>query len=298
MVEQVRTAVLDIAYEARGPADGRPVVLVHGFPDDARSWDRVAAELAGHGCRVIAPYLRGVGPTRFRDDSTPRSGQLGALVDDLVALLDALELPTATMAGQDWGSRAVQGVAALHPQRVEHLVTLGTYGLTWDDGEGFPPPRVLHALWYQWVLMLDQWVLMLDLGPALLRYARDEFCSYLWEAWSPTWPGRQEAFAHVRPSLENPDFTDVVLSAYRHGRGEAVTDPRYGDVDAALAAGPTIDVPTTILLGADDGVELPQAEDPRDARFFTHIRERRLLPGVGHFPHREDPATVAAALLR
>lgn len=184
----------------------------------------------------------------------------------------------------------MQGVAALHPQRVERLVTLGTYGLTWDDAEGFPPPRVLHALWYQWVLMLD-------LGPALLRYARDEFCSYLWDAWSPTWPGRQEAFAHARPSLANPDFPDVVLSAYRHGRGEAVTDPRYDDLEAALAAGPTIDVPTTILLGADDGVELPQTEDPRDGRFFTRIRERRLLPGVGHFPHREDPATVAAALL-
>lgn len=291
MTKQVSTAVLDIAYEEYGPSDGGPVVLVHGFPDDARSWDEVAAELAAQGHRVVAPYLRGFGPTRFRSPEAPRSGQLGALVDDLVCLLDALELPTVTLAGQDWGSRAVQGVAALHPGRVSHLVTMGSYGLTWDDGDGFPPPPVLHALWYQWLLLLD-------LGPALLRFDRDAFCAYLWDVWSPTWPERQRAFARMRPALDNPDFADVVLSAYRHGRAEAVTDPRYDHLDAALSAGPAIGVPTTLLLGADDGVELPQAEDPRDTRYFPRLLQRRLLPGVGHFPHREDPHAVAEALLR
>lgn len=289
-VRYLNTEPLSIAYEEYGPPDGAPVVLVHGFPDDASSWRPVAEALASEGLRVIAPFLRGVGPTRFREASRSRSGQLGALVGDLVDVLDGLELPTATLAGQDWGARVVQGVAALHPDRVEHVVSLGSYGLTWADGDGFPPPPVLHALWYQYVLMLD-------LGEALLRVDPTPFCRYLWDTWSPTWASRGQAFDAVSGSLQNPNFADVVLSAYRHGRGAATTDPVYDHIDAALDAGPRIEVPSIVLLGADDGVEQPSAEDTRDATFFSRLLERRILPDVGHFVHREAPGTVAAAIL-
>jgi len=288
----VTTSALEVGYRAVGPVVGPVVLLLHGFPDDASSWDAVAGRLAEQGRRVLAPHLRGVGPTSFRSAGIPRSGQLGALVTDAIEFLDALGVDRVVVAGQDWGARIAQGVAALQPQRVEHLVSLGSYGLTWDDG-GFPPARVLHALWYQWVLLLE-------LGPAMLRYdptARNAFYSYLWDVWSPSWPQRQAAFDAVRDSLSNPDFTEVVLSAYRHGRADTVADPHYDTVDAALDAGPQVTVPTTILLGADDGVEQPTPDEQRDAAFFPQLRGRRLLPGVGHWPHQEAPDEVAAALL-
>lgn len=291
--KRVMTDVLEIGYREAGPPDGPVVLLLHGFPDDASAWDDVARVLAGQGRRVIAPYLRGFGPTRFLHDETPRSGQLGALVSDASAFLDALGVGQYVVAGQDWGARVAQGLAVQQPERVDHVVSLGSYGLSWDDGGGFAPPQVLHALWYQWVLMLE-------LGPVLLRYDpdfRDAFCAYLWDAWSPTWPARRQAFATIRASLENPDFADVVLSAYRHGRMETTTDSRYDDLDAALSAGPQVKVPTSVLLGADDGVEQPDTDDPRDARFLPALQQRRLLPGVGHWPHREAPEAVVEILL-
>lgn len=289
----VVTDVLSIGYEHWGESSSdATVVALHGFPDDARSWEHVGRRLAADGVRVVAPYLRGFGPTEFLRADTPRSGQLGALVADLVAFLDGLGVDRVTVVGQDWGSRAGQGLAALHPARVDHLVSLSSYGLSWDD-EGFPPPPVLQALWYQWVLLTD-------LGPAMMRFdpgARTAFLRHLWDVWSPTWPGRGEAFRAAADSLDNADLVEVVLSAYRHGRAEAVSDPRHDDVDTALAAGPVVDVPATVLLGADDGVELPREEDQRDARFFPRLVERRLLPGVGHFVHREAPDAVADAVL-
>jgi len=290
MTKSIATDVLTIAYEEQGPPDGPAVVLVHGFPDDATSWDAVGTRLSGSGVRVLAPHLRGFGPTTFRADATPRSGQLGALVDDLRAFMDALGLERVSLAGQDWGARAAQGVSALHPDRVEHLASLGSYGLTWDDTAGFPPAPVLQSLWYQWILMLD-------IGEGLLNAERESFCRFLWEVWSPTWTDRESAYDSISASLLNPDFVAVALSAYRHGRSKTTTDPAYDHIDAALDAGPRIEVPTTILLGADDGIELPQQDDPRDASYFPQLISRRLLPGVGHFPHREAPDEVAAAIL-
>ena len=285
-----QTSVLNLAYEAHGPPDGPPVLLLHGFPDDARGWEAVADGLARAGRRVVAPYLRGFGPTCFLGATTPRSGQLAALAADALELADALGLGRFTLVGHDWGARAAQAVAALYPDRVERLVSFTDYEIAWND-EAFPPYPALHALWYQWVLLSD-------LGPALLKADRRGFCRYLWGAWSPTWNFSDAAFEDAARSFDNPDFARIVLSAYRHGRREDATeDPRYAELEARLAAGPEITVPTALLIGADDGVLRPHPEDERWRSHFTGPATRHLLGGVGHFPHRERPQAVIAAVL-
>lgn len=289
-LKRQKTSVLNLAYETWGPSEGPPVLLLHGFPDDARSWDTVAKGLASAGHWVIAPYLRGFGLTWFLDDATPRSGQLAALVTDVLELADGLGLERFTLVGHDWGARAAQAVAALHPERVEQLVSFTDYEVAWND-EGFPPYKTLHALWYQWVLLSE-------MGSPLLYADRRGFCRYLWRAWSPTWNFTDE-FDEAAPSFDNPDFVEVVLSAYRHGRHEdAASDPRYADREAKLAAGPEITVPTTLLIGADDGIVQPHPGDERWQMHFTGEVDRRLLEGVGHFPHRERPEAVIEAVLK
>jgi EmrB/QacA subfamily drug resistance transporter len=292
----VRTPVLEVAYEERGPRDGIPVVLVHGFPDDARSWDAVSGALGAAGHRTLAPHLRGFGPTRFLSDDTPRSGQPAALAQDLVEFADALGLERFVLVGHDWGATAAQAVAALHPGRVERLVSSLGYSLTWDTGGEPPSYAQLHALWYQFVLNtpLGEWSLSAD---------RRGFCRYLWEAWSPTWRFSEAEFEGAAPSWDNPDFVAVVLHAYRYGSpfgapgDEVAGDPRYADTEARLSAGPPIAVPTIVLQGADDGLE-PGGPGPSPTdRLFTGGFARRVVEGAGHFPHREKPDAVVEAVL-
>lgn len=289
--EKLKTSVLDLVYEAWGTSNGSPILLLHGFPDDARSWEEVAGGLSEAGHRVIAPYSRGFAPTRFLSETTPRSGQLAALATDVLELTYALGLERFTLVGHDWGARAAQAVAALYPERVERLVSFTDYEVAWND-EGFPPYEALHALWYQWVLMSE-------MGPPLLHADRGGFCRYLWRAWSPTWNFSDEMFEGAAASFDNPDFIEVVLSAYRHGRHEdAASDPRYADLEAQLATGPEITVPTTLLIGADDGIVQPYPDDERWRTHFTGKAGRHLLEGVGHFPHRERPQAVIEAVLQ
>jgi pimeloyl-ACP methyl ester carboxylesterase len=283
----LRTAVLDLAHEVWSPPaeTGTPVVLVHGFPDDARSWAPVAEALAADGRRVVAPYLRGFGPTRFLDDATPRSGSVGALTQDLLDLLDGLGLERVVLAGQDWGARAVQGVAAVAPDRVERLVSLGGYALSWDQG-GPPSYPQLHALWYQFLLR-SGW------GEGLLRMDPVGFSRYLWRVWSPTWTdGVDAAFDAMAPSLANPDVADVVLAAYR----DEPLDDRHAALDARLAEGPAVTVPTVLLHGGDDGLEPEGPDSDGDAKRFPALLEARTVAGAGHFLHRERPDAVLAAL--
>ena len=285
----VYTSTLELAYHEWGEGE-RAVLLLHGFPEDAASWGAVGEALAAQGYHVYAPYLRGFGPTRFLDADTPRSGQLAALTCDVLEFADALGLATFTLVGHDWGARAAQAVSALYPKRVEHLVSFTDYELAWDD-TGFPPPKVLHALWYQWVLLSE-------MGEPFLRSDARGFCKYLWKVWSPTWEGSQEAFASVAASFENPDFVDVVLSGYRYGRDEnAVGDSRFGELERKLAEGLDITVPTTLLIGKDDGLIMPSQGDERWRAHFTGEASRHLLAGVGHFPHRENPDAVVEAVV-
>lgn len=291
----VRTPTLDIACRDWAPEGDRgvrtPVVAVHGFPDDARSWDGVASRLADQGHRVVAPDLRGVGGTRFLSDHTPRSGQLGALAQDLLDLLDALDLDRVVLIGQDWGARATQAVAATTPDRVERLVSLGGYAISWNDG-GPPSYPQLHALWYQFLLALD-W------GEGVLRADARGFARHLWRLWSPTWgpaSAVDAAFAETAPSFDTPDFVDVVLSGYRDHPGAATRDDRYTALERRLADGPPVHVPTVLLYGADDGLEPDGPDRDLDAGRFTDLVAASTVQRAGHFLHREQPDAVVSAV--
>ena len=286
----LRTPVLDIAYEAHGPEDGEAVVLLHGFPYDPRCFDAVAPPLDEAGYRVIVPYLRGYGPTRFLSDEAPRSGQQAALAQDLLDLLDALAIPSAALMGYDWGGRAACIVAALWPERAQCLVTGGGYNIQNIPRASAPAaPEAEHRLWYQYYFNTER-------GRAGLEAHRAEFTQLLWRLWSPSWAFDDETFARTAASFDNPDFVDVVIHSYRHRYGYAEGDPAMEPIEQALVAQPVIGVPTIALFGADDGVSSP-AESRDHAGKFNGRFEQRVLPGVGHDIPQEAPADTVQALL-
>ncbi|RYC31942.1 alpha/beta hydrolase [Lichenibacterium minor] len=286
----VLTPTLAVACEERGPADGFPVVLLHGFPYDPRCFDGVAPRLARAGHRVIVPYLRGYGDTRFRSADTPRSGQQAALARDLVDLLDALAIPQAALMGFDWGGRAACIVAALWPERVRCLVTGDDYNVQDIAASGRPSaPEDERRLWYQYYFHAER-------GRAGLAADRLGFCRLLWRLWSPTWAAGPGLFDATAPSFDNPDFVDVVIHSYRHRFGLVAGDPALDDIERRIALQPPIAVPTVSLCGADDGVGPAEADDP-DADRFTGPYRRHVLAGVGHAIPAEAPDTVADALL-
>jgi pimeloyl-ACP methyl ester carboxylesterase len=286
----VSTATLDIAYEERGQADAPVVVLLHGFPDDVRAWDEVAPPVAAAGYRVIVPYLRGYGLTRFRDPDTRRVGQQAALGQDVIDLLDGLEVESAALAGFDWGCRAAC-VAAIHAsERVSALLAIGGYDIH-DAGfrAGLLPPDGERDCWYQWYFHTAR-------GVRGLTQNRREICRFLWESWSPLWQFDDATFATTASSFDNPDFVEVVIQEYRHAHGAVVGDPRYEQLEQLLVTGPPIGVPSLVLHGSADAVHLPDRSLPTMGRFPAST-ERRLIDGAGHFVPREAPKTVADALV-
>jgi pimeloyl-ACP methyl ester carboxylesterase len=288
-MKTVRTPTLEIAYEESGPAGGAPVVLLHGFPDDGRAYDGVAPSLAEAGWRVIVPYLRGYGPTRFLDPRTPRSGQQAALGRDLVDFLDALGLERAALAGYDWGGRAACIVAALWPDRVRCLVSIGGYNIQNIAGSGEPAsPDREYRLWYQWYFHGER-------GRAGLAANRRPMCRLLWQLWSPNWRFDDATFERTAASFDNPDFVEVVIQSYRHRFGLAPGDPSLEAIEERLAAQPPIAVPTIVLHGACDGVSPPQGSEGH-ARFFAGPYQRRVVPAAGHFLPQETPVAVVEAL--
>jgi pimeloyl-ACP methyl ester carboxylesterase len=285
----VRTKVLEVGYHEHGAAEGPAVVLLHGFPYDTHAFDAMTAPLAAQGWRVIVPYLRGYGPTRFLSESTPRSGQQAALAQDLLDLLDALRIDQAALVGYDWGGRAACIVAALRPERVRCLVTGNGYNLQNIPASIRPAsPEAEYRLWYQYYLHTAR-------GRAGLAADRGAFCRLLWKLWSPTWAFTDATFAASAASFDNQDFVDVVVQSYRHRYGYAKGDPSLQDMELALERQPKIAVPAIALWGADDGVIPAPAED-RDIGQFTGRYERRILAGVGHNIPQEAPAATLAAL--
>jgi len=286
----VRTPSLDIGYEESGAADGTPVILLHGWPYDPRCYDAVVPLLTQARCRVIVPYLRGFGPTRFLSHDTPRSGQQAALGNDLRELMDALQIPRALLAGYDWGGRAACVVAALWPERAIGLVTGNAYNIQ-DIANANKPqaPEQEARFWYQYYFHTER-------GRAGLEQNRRALCRLLWRLWSPHWDFDEATFEKSAASFDNPDFVAVTIQSYRHRYGSAPGDPALDEIERRLAAQPKITVPAIALQGEADGVLGPELSQGH-ARQFTGRYERRVLPRIGHNPPQEAPGAFADAVL-
>lgn len=291
-LRRIRAGVLNVAYLESGPPNGSPVVLLHGFPYDVHAYDQVAQQLAAAGRRVIVPYLRGFGPTRFVDTSVPRVGQQAALGNDLLTLLDALRIERATLAGFDWGGRAACVVAALHPERVRGLISAGGPGYNIQNESLFLQPRAPgweRAHWFYYYLNSQRGMTAFLRSPA-------HFCRYLWQDFSPTWHFAEDTFQRTAASFSNPDFIPVSLHSYRYRIGAVPGDPALEPIERQLATLPAITVPTIVIGGAEEGVDPPEA--PEVIRpHFTTLRRTLVLQDVGHNAPQEAPDAFAAAIL-
>ncbi len=289
-LRRVAAGVLEVAYRETGPPDGAPVLLMHGFPYDIHAYAEVAPILAGRGCRVIVPYLRGFGPTRFLSDATPRSGEQAALGADLLALMDALGVPRAVLAGYDWGGRAACVVAALWSERCSGLVSFNSYNIQNIAGAMRPDlPENEHRLWYQYYFHSER-------GRNGLASDRRAVCRLLWRLWSPSWAFDDATFERSAAAFDNPDFVDIVIHSYRHRFGLVPGDPALAGIERRLAAQPAITVPAITFDGADDGVR-PPATPAQHAHRFKGPRSHRVVPGVGHNMPQEVPQVFADAVM-
>jgi pimeloyl-ACP methyl ester carboxylesterase len=287
---RIAAGALEVAYYQLGDPDAIPVLLLHGWPYDIHSYVEVAPLLAERGCRVIVPYLRGHGPTRFRDPGSARSGQQAAIGSDVIALLDALKIERAILAGYDWGGRAACVAAALWPQRCAGLVSVNGY-LIQDIARASQPlsPRVESAFWYQFYFLTER-------GRAGLAQNRREIARLMWARNSPSWRFDDAAFDRSAASFENPDYVDVVIHSYRHRLGHAQGFPEYAAIEAHLAAQPPIAVPAITLDGAEDGV-VPATDGRALRERFIGDHEHRVIRGAGHNLPQEAPQDFADAIL-
>jgi pimeloyl-ACP methyl ester carboxylesterase len=286
-VTSLTTPVLSIGYHELG--DGPAVVLLHGFPYDIHAYAEVVPILADAGFRVVVPYLRGHGATRFRDTAIPRSAEQGALASDLIDLIDGLGLSQAIFAGFDWGARAACAAAALWPQRCSGLVSAGGYALHHLGSSAIPAtPEREATLWYQYYLMSER-------GRAGLSIYRREFARLLWRQWSPLWHFSDEEFDRSATAFDNPDWVEVVLHSYRYKFGLAPGDERYAELARRLEEQPPIEVPTVTLDGGAHGVS-PASNGARWANRFCGKWEHRVVPGAGHNIPQEQPRAFADAV--
>lgn len=290
ILKHINAGDLSIAYEESGNADGTPVILMHGFPYDIRAYDEIVKHLLPENCRIIVPYLRGYGPTKFLCADTIRSGQQAALASDLIALMDALSIKKAIVGGYDWGGRACCIVSALYPQRIIGLVSMAGYNIQNIPKFAEPDiPEIEMLNWYQFYFHSER-------GRIGLTKYRKELCRLLWRNWSPTWKFDDKTFEASAVSFNNPNFVDVVVHSYRHRYGLAKGDPKFEAIEQSLQKQPTIKVPAIILDAESDGVE-PFSGTGKDANYFEGGYERRVVKGVGHNLPQEAPADFAEAVL-
>ncbi|MEM6356911.1 MAG: alpha/beta hydrolase [Pseudomonadota bacterium] len=286
---RIEAGVLDIAYRTAGPDDGWPCLLGHGFPYDAHAYDEVAPRLAAAGARVIVPWLRGYGQTRFLDRATMRSGEQAALAADMLALMDALGIGRATLAGYDWGGRAMCVIAALFPERCEALITGNGYNIHNVPTSARPAadPALEHMLWYTWYFQNER-------GRRALLENRHALTRYLWRIWSPEWAFDDATFERSARAFDNPDFVEVVTHSYRVRHGLVPGDPAYAHLETRLVGKPPIAVPTISIDGAADGVNPgTAASNDKFTGPFTH----RVWAGAGHNLPQERPEAFAYAIL-
>ena len=287
-VKTARTPVLNLAYREWGPSDGPPVFLLHGWPDSPRTWATLAPLVAARGFRVIVPWLRGFGPTRFIDAATPRSAQFAALAQDLLDLADALGLERFDVVGHDWGARAAYSAACLWPERVRRCVGVS---VAWGTNQ---PTQALsyqqsHNYWYHWFMHLPR-------GQQAVREDRRGLSRYLWQAWSPGWVIDEDEFAATAEDFDNPDWADITLHSYTHRWGTAQSDTRYADLESRLRENALIHVPTLHVHGADDGANGLATVRGKEG-LFTAGHELKVIERCGHFPQREHPDQFHAPVL-
>jgi pimeloyl-ACP methyl ester carboxylesterase len=288
-IKQIKAGVLNIGYYETGPSDGQVVLLLHGYPYDIHSYVDVAPMLAARGFRVIVPYLRGHGSTRFLDSGTSRSGQQAAIGVDVIALMDALHLDRAVLAGYDWGGRAACVAAALWPGRCTGLVSVNSYLIQDIAKAALPlPAKIESGLWYQFYFQTER-------GRAGLTANRRDIARILWTRNSPTWHFDEAIFDRSAAAFDNPDYVDVVIHSYRHRLGLAAGYPQYEDLEKRLAAQPAIAVPTITLDGDADGV-VPATDGKATAAKFAGERQHRVIPNVGHNLPQENPKVFADAV--
>ena len=289
-LKQVHAGVLDVGYADVGPSSGPPVILLHGWPYDIHTYVDVAPLLGAAGYRVIVPYLRGYGPTRFLSDGTLRNGQQGALALDAIALMDSLGIEKAILAGCDWGARTAVVVAALWPERCKALVSVSGYLIVNLQANRQPlPPSAELEWWYQYYFATERGRLGYDRN----RY---EFNRLIWTLASPKWPFDDATFNRTASSFQNPDHVAIVIHNYRWRLGLAEGESRYDAVEARLAQGPTIGVPTITLEGDANGAPHP---DPRSyaAKFSGRYEHRLVTGGIGHNLPQEAPQAFAKAVI-
>jgi pimeloyl-ACP methyl ester carboxylesterase len=289
-VKQIDAGVLNVGYAEAGPANGRAVLLLHGWPYDIHTYVEVAPLLAAKGYRVIVPYLRGYGTTRFLANETPRNGQPAALGADVIALLDALEIERAIIAGCDWGARTANVVAALWPERCKAHVSVSGYLIGSQEANRMPlPPKAELQWWYQFYFATER-------GRAGYEKYRREFSKLTWQIASPRWSFDDATFDRSAASFDNPDHVDIVIHNYRWRLGLAEGEARYADLEKRLAQGPIITVPTITLEGDANGAPHP---DPSSyaRKFSGKYVHRTISGGIGHNLPQEAPRAFAEAVI-
>ena len=289
-LKQIDAGVLNIGYAEAGPADGSPVILLHGWPYDIHSFVDVAPLLASAGYRVIVPYVRGYGTTRFLSDETFRNGQPSAVAVDTIALMDALKIEKATLAGFDWGARTADIIAALWPERCKALVSVSGYLIGSQESGKMPlPPKAELQWWYQFYFATER-------GRAGYDKYRRDFSRLIWQLASPKWNFDDATFDRSAASFDNPDHVAIVIHNYRWRLGLAEGEPKYGDLDKRLAAAPVITVPTITLEGDANGA--PHLEPSSYAKMFSgKYSHRTITGGIGHNLPQEAPQAFAEAVI-
>jgi pimeloyl-ACP methyl ester carboxylesterase len=290
VVRQVEAGDLDVGYVELGPAAGRAVLLLHGWPYDIHSYADAAPMLAAEGYRVVVPHLRGYGTTRFLSDETPRNGQQSALAADGIALLDALEIETAIVAGFDWGARTANVMAALWPDRCNAMVSVSGYLIGSQAANRTPlPPRAELSWWYQFYFATER-------GRAGYEQNRNEFARLIWHTASPDWDFDDATFERSARSFDNPDHVAIVIDNYRWRLGLTEGERRFDDLERRLAEGPEITVPTITLEGDANGAPHP---DPSAyaAKFSGKYEHRNVSGGVGHNLPQESPHAFVEAIV-
>jgi pimeloyl-ACP methyl ester carboxylesterase len=289
-LKQIHAGVLDVGYAEAGPTGGPAVILLHGWPYDIHSFVDVIPLLAARGYRVVVPYLRGYGTTRFLSSGTPRNGQPSALASDIVALMDALKIQKAILAGFDWGARTADIIAALWPERCKALVSVSGYLIGSQEAGKMPlPPQAELQWWYQYYFATERGRLGYD------KY-RHEFAKLIWQLASPKWSFDDATFERSAASLDNSDHVSIVIHNYRWRLALAEGEPKYDDFENRLAEGPVITVPTITLEGDANGAPHPDAS-AYAKKFAGKYSHRIIQGGIGHNLPQEAPQAFAKAVV-